>query len=73
MAYFDLFSMQYNYVKETNEANINENDVAAAINDINNGNCSISAAVEYGIHFATLQFRLGLYWKKTSTSTTALY
>lgn len=52
-------------MKETNEANINENDVAAAINDINNGNCSIrSAAAEYGIQFATLQYRLGLYQKK---------
>lgn len=65
--------MVRNCVKETNEANINENDVAAAINYINNGNCSIrSAAAEYGIQFATLQYRLGLYQKKTSTSTTAL-
>lgn len=60
-------------MKETNKANINENDVAT-INDINNGNCSIrSAAAEYAIQFATLQYRLGLYHKKTSTSTTALY
>lgn len=52
-------------MKETNKANINENNVAAAINHINNGNCSIrSAAVEYGIHFATMQYRLGLYQKK---------
>lgn len=60
--WFDLVcNMVRNYMKETNEANINENGIAAAINDINNGNCSIiSAAAEYGIHFATLQYRLGL-------------
>lgn len=57
--------MVRNYVKKTNRASINENDVAAAINDILNGNCSLrGAAAEYGIHFATLQYRLGLHRKK---------
>lgn len=53
------------YFKKTNRVNIDEHDVAAAINDIINGNCSLrNAGATYGIHFATLQYRLKLYKQK---------
>lgn len=41
---FCLFSdvnMVRKYIKTTNRANINESNVAAAINEITNGNCSL--------------------------------
>lgn len=66
---FCLFSdvnMVRKYIKTTDRANINdETDAAAAINDVTNGNCSLRiAAATYGIHFATLQYRLTLFCQK---------
>lgn len=61
-------NMVRKYIKTTNRANINGSDVAAAINDITNGNCSLrNAAATYGIHFATLQYRLNLFRQKHQT------
>lgn len=56
------------YIKTTNGANINESDVTAAISDITNGNCSLrNATATYGIHFATLQYRLKPFRQKHQT------
>lgn len=65
--FFSDVNMVRKYIKTTNRANINEGDVAAAINDITNGNCSLrNAAANYGIHFAT-QYRLKLFRQKHQT------